>query len=84
MPEQGTLDERIITNPDCRHVFTVETLDGHCSMSDYYEQGTDGEWKALKLPAPGYKKPPTCPTCRTAIRTPRYGRIYKRADLDIL
>ncbi|KAH8119264.1 P-loop containing nucleoside triphosphate hydrolase protein [Phellopilus nigrolimitatus] len=84
IPELGSLDECIITLPDCQHAFTVETLDGHCGMTDYYEQDTKGNWTGLLLPPTGYKKPPTCPTCRTAIRSPRYGRIYKRADLDIL
>jgi len=32
----------------------------------------------------GFTKPPTCPTCRSPITCPRYGRIFKRADLDIL
>lgn len=83
-PELGVLDELIITLPDCRHAFTVETLDGHCELTDYYEQDAEGHWRGLKMPPLGYKKPPTCPTCRAAITSPRYGRVFKRADLDIL
>ncbi|THH09391.1 hypothetical protein EW145_g2049 [Phellinidium pouzarii] len=83
-PSQGTLDELIITLPGCHHSFTVETLDGHCHMEDYYEKDEQDKWLKLKSPATGYKQPPTCPTCRRAIRSPRYGRVYKRADLDIL
>ncbi|KAI0930201.1 hypothetical protein AcV5_006978 [Taiwanofungus camphoratus] len=83
--EQETLDELLITLPNCRHVFTVETLDGHCGMSEYYRrEGIDGKWLGLQAPPVGFQKPPTCPTCRSAITSPRYGRVYKRADLDIL
>lgn len=66
-------------------MFTVETLDGHCGMSEYYRRREgDGSWVGLLAPPAGFKKPPVCPTCRAAITSPRYGRIFKRADLDIL
>ncbi|GLB37649.1 putative P-loop containing nucleoside triphosphate hydrolase protein [Lyophyllum shimeji] len=84
------LDNLLITLPRCRHVFTVETLDGLCEMEDYYTcRESDGKWLDLKSPvsqtATGErKKPPVCPTCRSAITSPRYGRIFKSADLDIL
>lgn len=84
---EETLDELLITLPSCRHVFTVETLDGICSISEYYTQGKDGAWLDLKSPdvsGSELKKPPVCPTCRAAITSPRYGRIFKSADLDIL
>ena len=32
----------------------------------------------------GFRRPPTCPTCRSEITAPRYGRVFKRAALDIL
>ncbi|KAL5536591.1 hypothetical protein ACEPAF_413 [Sanghuangporus sanghuang] len=83
-PSRGSTDELIITLPGCKHTFTVETLDGHCQLQDYYELDANGTWRGLKSSAPGFKLPPTCPTCRRAIRSPRYGRVYKRADLDIL
>lgn len=82
-PSRGTIDELVITLANCKHAFTVETLDGHCSLHDYYVH-VEGSWKGLKAPETGFKVPPTCPTCRSAIRSPRYGRVYKRADLDIL
>nr|VWP02491.1 Putative type IV pilus protein [Ganoderma boninense] len=79
------LDELIITIPSCGHVFTVETLDGHCELAQYYQRdGSDGKWLGLEAPPPGFRQPPTCPTCRSAITAPRYGRVFKRADLDIL
>ncbi|KAL5513489.1 hypothetical protein ACEPAH_3888 [Sanghuangporus vaninii] len=83
-PSRGSTDELIITLPGCKHTFTVETLDGHCQLQDYYELDANETWRGLKSPSPGFKLPPTCPTCRRAIRSPRYGRVYKRADLDIL
>lgn len=73
-----------ITLPSCKHTFTVETLDGHCQLSSYYTQDIDGHWTGLSSPPIEYKSPPTCPTCRAAIKSPRYGRVFKRADLLIL
>ncbi|GJE94480.1 P-loop containing nucleoside triphosphate hydrolase protein [Phanerochaete sordida] len=83
-PDMEGLDDLLITLPNCRHVFTVETLDGHASMRDYYQADDEGRWTGLEAPPNDFRKPPTCPTCRTAIRSNRYGRVFKRADLDIL
>ena len=77
------VSERLITL-DCRHTFTVETLDGHCSMQDYYEVDPMGTYLALKAPPVDYQLPPVCPTCRGAITAQRYGRVTKRAILDVL
>jgi hypothetical protein len=83
-PQSETLDELLITIPSCRHTFTVETLDGHTGMTDFYSRREqDQQWHGLLAPV-GFQKPPTCPTCREPINAPRYGRIVKRADLDIL
>lgn len=84
-PDFGTLDMLLITLPNCRHIFTVETLDGHCSMNEYYRRSEEtGRWAGLEAPPFGFRKPPTCPTCRAPITANRYGRVFKRADLDIL
>ena len=84
LPESGDIDEMIITIPACRHVFTVETLDGLTGMKDFYSRDEqDTKWKGLLVPL-GFINPPTCPICRSPITCPRYGRIVKRADLDIL
>lgn len=84
-PDMETVDELLITIPACGHVFTVETLDGHCNMTDYYRREEESlQWLGLEAPPVGFRKPPTCPTCRAAITSPRYGRVFKRADLDIL
>lgn len=69
----------------CGHIFTVETLDGHCGMSEYYEiDPMTGCYLSMKAPPIKYQTPPACPTCRGPITSPRYGRVTKRANLDIL
>ena len=76
--------EKLITL-ECGHMFTVETLDGHCSMSEYYEiDPMTGGYIKPKSPPIKYQMPPACPTCRGPITSPRYGRVTKRANLDIL
>jgi hypothetical protein len=83
-PQSETLDELLITIPSCHHTFTVETLDGHTGITDFYSRDErTQQWRGLRAPV-GFQKPPTCPTCRAPITAPRYGRIVKRADLDIL
>ena len=68
----------------CGHIFTVETLDGHCNMSEYYEVDPMGVFLDTKAPPVNYQTPPSCPTCRGPITALRYGRVTKRANLDIL
>lgn len=87
-PGEGTLDHMLITLPKCGHFFTVETLDGHCHINDFYTQ-RDGLWVGLQSPpqrsdSNELRKPPVCPTCRAVITSRRYGRVFKSADLHIL
>ncbi|KAL1734067.1 hypothetical protein EV714DRAFT_203327 [Schizophyllum commune] len=82
------MNSRIITLA-CGHIFTVETLDGHCGMSSFYEaeyasDGTISRYVDVKAPPVDYQNPPSCPTCRGPITARRYGRVVKRAHLDIL
>ncbi|KAI8974770.1 hypothetical protein BD414DRAFT_424028 [Trametes punicea] len=77
------LSDRLITLA-CGHIFTVETLDGHCGMHDYYVVDEMGQYVGMKAPPVKYQTPPTCPTCRGPITAFRYGRVTKRATLDIL
>ncbi|KXN89054.1 NFX1-type zinc finger-containing protein 1 [Leucoagaricus sp. SymC.cos] len=77
------VSERLISLA-CGHVFTVETLDGHCNMSSFYEIDGMGRFLSTKTPPINYQTPPTCPTCRGPITALRYGRVTKRATLDIL
>lgn len=77
------VSERLITLA-CKHAFTVETLDGHCRMAEFYDIDEMGRYLSTKAPPTGYQLPPTCPTCRGPITSLRYGRVTKRATLDIL
>ena len=86
LAEEDSLDNILITLPKCQHVFTVETLDGICCLEEYYTKNNNGNWFHLTSPqhAGEIRKPPMCPTCRAAITSPRYGRVFKSANLDIL
>ena len=54
-------------------------------MSEYYEIDlATGRYIALKAPPVEYQMPPTCPICGGPITSPRYGRVTKRANMDIL
>ncbi|KAF5314903.1 hypothetical protein D9619_007516 [Psilocybe cf. subviscida] len=78
------VSERLITLK-CRHIFTVETLDGHCDMRSFYAvDDASGSYLGTRVPPIDYQSPPTCPTCRGPITSLRYGRVTKRATLDIL
>ncbi|KAI9445914.1 hypothetical protein H4582DRAFT_1804702, partial [Lactarius indigo] len=77
------ISERLI-KLECGHIFTVKTLDGHCNMSNYYESDAMGVFTATKAPPVNFQTPPSCPTCRGPITALRYGRVTKRANLDIL
>ncbi|KAH9038181.1 hypothetical protein EDB85DRAFT_526111 [Lactarius pseudohatsudake] len=90
---QRRLDEIDLTSDDiserlikleCGHIFTVETLDGNCNMSEYYESDAMGTFTATKAPPVNFQTPPSCPACRGPITALRYGRVTKRASLDIL
>lgn len=70
----------------CRHIFTVESMDGSMDMATHYEiDAATGDPTGLKgemLPL-SYEKPKTCPTCRGSLRSiSRYGRIVRRSLLD--
>jgi hypothetical protein len=83
-PTLGTIDELTITIA-CGHTFTVETLDGVCHMTDYYTRDeASQQWITPIAPSSDFMTPPACPTCRASITALRYGRVVKRANLDIL
>ena len=77
--------DSILIRLDCGHAFTVETLDGICELQKFYSSTPNGRWTGLSPPPAGSAPvPPTCPTCRGSITARRYGRVYKRANLDML
>lgn len=73
--------ENLLITLECGHVFTVETLDGICELERYYTRH-NGRWQDLAPPPQGLQKRPVCPMCRGPINSHRYGRVFKRADLD--
>ncbi|KAH9033742.1 hypothetical protein EDB83DRAFT_2319030 [Lactarius deliciosus] len=76
------ISERLI-RLECGHIFTVQTLDSHCNMSEYYKLNAMGAFTATKTPPVDFRTPPSCPTCHGPITALRYGRITKKANLDI-
>ncbi|KAF8332045.1 uncharacterized protein EI90DRAFT_3056359 [Cantharellus anzutake] len=76
-------ENRIITL-ECGHFFTVESLDGICHLHDFYGVDQNGKWVVPKNPAAKIIDHPRCPLCRRDITSPRYGRVVKRAKLDLL
>ncbi|KAG8861658.1 hypothetical protein FRB96_002615 [Tulasnella sp. 330] len=81
-PHGEELDTMVMTLA-CGHIFTVETLDGICELGKYYTQSGQGRWLELAAPPQGLQKAPVCPLCRGPINCLRYGRVFKRADLDL-
>jgi hypothetical protein len=70
---------------ECGHIFTVETLDGHCAMSEYYEiDPMTGGYLSMKAPPSNSRCPLPVQPAGGSITSPRYGRVTKRANLDIL
>ncbi|KIO31498.1 hypothetical protein M407DRAFT_67824, partial [Tulasnella calospora MUT 4182] len=80
-PNSDDLADILVTLP-CRHTFTVETLDGHCGIEAYYTR-REGAWSELAVTPTDIQKSLACPLCRGPVNTKRYGRIQKRADLDM-
>lgn len=80
------LDDNPVVILTCGHCFTISTLDGLMSMSDYYEIDDNGLPKSIKTTgASNFSKDElkSCPTCRGTLRNvARYGRIVRRALLD--
>ena len=83
--EEVDLDESPCIIPSCGHILTLESMDGHMSMSDFYTTNSEGSIVDLKnsaepFSASGMK---SCPTCRGPLRNlNRYSRIVRRALID--
>lgn len=83
--EEVDLDENPCIVPSCGHILTLESMDGHMSMSDFYTMNGEGSIVDLKnsaepFSASGMK---SCPTCRGPLRNlNRYSRIVRRALID--
>lgn len=81
------LDEDPVVIPSCGHVFTVSSLDGLMDMQKHYDiDPSTGKVLALKTTSEPFSSDEMkqCPTCRRSLHgVARYGRIVRRAILDI-
>ena len=83
------LDESPCIIPSCGHILTLESMDGHMSISDYYtfsdEPDGAGSIVGLKSSSEPFSiaELKNCPMCRYPLRNiNRYGRIVRRAWID--
>ncbi|CAG8617771.1 554_t:CDS:10, partial [Funneliformis mosseae] len=76
-------EERMIVL-SCGHVYTMETMDMHMEMREYYEGSVEKGWKSIKfLSSASLTDAKTCPACRIPIKNvKRYGRIINKCVLD--
>jgi hypothetical protein len=83
--EDVDLDENPCIMPSCGHILTLESMDGHMSMSDFYTMNGEGSIVDLKnsaepFSASGMK---SCPTCHGHLRNlNHYSCIVRRALID--
>ena len=81
------LNENPVIVPSCGHLLTVESMDGHMQMANFFQLSS-----ADPLHVEGLKSNPKpfeaadlkgCPMCRMPLRNiNRYGRIVRRAFID--
>lgn len=83
--EEVNLDEDPCIIPPCGHILTLESMDGHMSMSDFYAFNSEGSIIDVKNSAEPFSasEMKSCPTCRGPLRNlNRYSRIVRRALID--
>ncbi|OBT61743.1 hypothetical protein VE03_09179 [Pseudogymnoascus sp. 23342-1-I1] len=83
--EEVDLDEEPCIIPPCGHILTLESMDGHMSMSDFYVFNSEGSIIDVKNSAEPFSasEMKSCPTCRGPLRNlNRYSRIVRRALID--
>lgn len=71
--------------PRCGHIMTVESMDGHMGMQEYYEFDAEGSITGLKGPLQYFTGSDikSCPTCRYPLReVQRYNRIVRKTLLE--
>lgn len=83
------LNESPCIIPSCGHILTLESMDGHMSMLDFYsvsqESSNLGHITGLKSRVEPFSVADlkNCPMCRSPLRNiNRYGRITRRAWID--
>ncbi|KAI9651441.1 MAG: hypothetical protein M1829_002914 [Trizodia sp. TS-e1964] len=83
--EEVDLDTDRCIVPLCGHILTLESMDGHMSMPDFYTIDINGSITGLKNSAEPFSASAmkSCPTCRRPLQNlNRYSRIVRRALID--
>ncbi|KAE8446008.1 hypothetical protein EG329_012647 [Mollisiaceae sp. DMI_Dod_QoI] len=83
--EEIDLDENPCIIPSCGHILTLESMDGHMSMADFYISNEAGEIVGLSKSSVPFSASAlkNCPQCRGPLRNiNRYSRIVRRALID--
>jgi hypothetical protein len=67
----------------CKHVYSVESLDGYMELSKHYRHTELGEWREAISQTQEIKRMLSCPDCREPITGVfRYGRVVNKGVLD--
>lgn len=74
--------ENIVVELACGHHLTVESADRIAELETFYRQDDAGKWIEPSAP-PKSVGGPKCPSCRQPFYLKRYGRAFKKADLDL-
>ena len=82
--EEINLDELPVMVLTCGHIFTVETLDHHTSLTSFYNRRRNGSWDTENFPLPeNMTKVPSCIACHRPItKLKRYWRVIRKGMLD--
>lgn len=74
--------DNIVLALHCGHMLTVESADGIAGLSSFYEQDKNGNWTRPVAPSESVSAP-RCPSCRAPFSVNRYGRVFKKTDVDL-
>lgn len=83
--EEIDLDETPCIVPSCGHIQTLDSMDGHMSMKDFYTLNDQATIVGVKNSAEPFSASDmkSCPTCRAPLHSlNRYSRISRRALID--
>lgn len=79
------LDQHPVIVPECGHLITINSMDGHMDMSSQYQMSENDFPESLRSESPPLSndKLKGCPLCRGSLhQIERYSRVIKRALLD--
>ena len=70
--EEVDLDEEPCIIPPCAHILTLESMDGHVSMSDFYSMNSEGPIVNLKNSAEPFSASEMRSNASSPYRDPRH------------